>query len=75
MNLLEHQILEIVNVQDVTDSWVDYMRKNGHPDFEADEPMLKVFCRETCYGSESMCKHTWRKSELEKYKAQGFYMG
>lgn len=75
MNLLEQYILEIANVKDVTDEWVDYMRSNGHPDYKAEEPMLKVVCRETCYGSESIQEHTWRKSEYEKYKEQGFYMG
>ena len=74
MNLLEHYIKEVISVEDVTEEWENFMRKDD-PNFVENDPMLKVEMIVSCYSSmiyETI--KTLHKSEWDKIKEQGYYM-
>ena len=71
MNLLEHYIIDIVSVEDCTDEFVEYMKKDGKPNFKAEEPYYNVEILADCYGRIGRYKQMWRKSELERNKKAG----
>lgn len=74
MNLLEHYIIQILSVEDCTDEFVEYMKKD-HPDFEANEPFVCVELLADCYGRVGKHTRMWKKSEFEKIKEIGYFMG
>lgn len=73
MNLLEHYILDVISVEDITRAYESGIRR-FEPDYTADEPRLRVTLKINCYGQMEMVKKIWRKSEWEMIKEQGYYM-
>lgn len=73
MNLLEHYIMEIISVEDVTKEFEKFMRKEM-PEYIFDEPFLKVKIIVNCYGIEKEYETYWKKSQYEKYKSKGYFM-
>ena len=68
MNLLEHYIKEIHNVQDVSDK---FARATGH---KPEEPLYEVDITADCYGVVERMKKIMIKSALEQAKKQGYFL-
>ena len=68
MNLLEHYIKEIHNVQDVFDK---YEKAIGH---EPKEPLYEVDVTVDCYGVVEQMRKFMSKSEFEQAKKQGYFL-
>jgi len=75
MNLLEHHIVQILSVEDCTDEFTEYMKQSGVENFKPEEPYYYVEVLADCYGRMGTHRLMWRKSELERYKEIGFFMG
>ena len=73
MSLLEHYIVDVISVTDVTTEYEKGIRR-FEPDYHAEEVIVRVALKEDCYGQSELVKKIWRKSEWEKIKEQGFYM-
>ena len=68
MNLLEHYIKEIHNVQDVSDK---YEKSTGD---EPKEPLYEVDVTVDCYGVVERMKKFMSKSDFEQAKKQGYFL-
>ena len=68
MNVLEHYIIEVHVVKDIT---ALYESKTCE---QAKEPLLEVTMLIDCYGSKSDVRKHFYKSEWERVKEQGYYM-
>lgn len=68
MNLLEHYIKEIHNVDDVTDKFEE---KNGYP---PNESIYRVDLTYICYGQTQRTTRIFYKSEWEDVKSKGYFM-
>ena len=68
MNLLEHYIKEIHNVQDVSDKYEEAI---GH---KPKEPLYEVDITVDCYGVVERMKKIMSKSALEQAKKQGYFL-
>ena len=68
MNLLEHYIKEIHNVQDVSDKYEKAIRKKPK------EPLYEVDITVDCYGVVERMKKIMSKSALEQAKKQGYFL-
>ena len=68
MNLLEHYILEVFNVEDISN---EFERILGYP---PKEPFLQVNMMIDCYGIKECVQKTFFKSKWEKAQKQGYYM-
>ena len=68
MNLLEHYIKEIHNVQDVSDK---FERAIGH---KPKEPLYEVDVTVDCYGVVERMRKNMNKSEFEQAKKQGYFL-
>ena len=67
MNLLEHYIKEIHNVQDVSDK---FARETGH---KPKEPLYEVDVTVDCYGVVERTRKFMSKSEFEQAKKTGLF--
>ena len=68
MNLLEHYIKEIHNVEDVSDN---YEKAIGH---KPKEPLYEVDVTFDCYGVVERDIRFMDKSEFEQAKKQGYFL-
>ena len=68
MNLLEHYIKEIHNVQDVSDKYVRATES------ELKEPLYEVDVTVDCYGVVERTRKIMSKSALEQAKKQGYFL-
>ena len=68
MNLLEHYIKEIHNVEDISDK---YVRATGS---ELKEPLYEVDITVDCYGVVERTRKIMSKSEFEQAKKQGYFL-
>ena len=68
MNLLEHYIKEIHNVQDVSDKYEKAIRHKPK------EPLYEVDVTFDCYGVVERMKKIMSKSALEQAKKQGYFL-
>ena len=68
MNLLEHYIKEIHNVQDVSDK---FEKATGH---KPKEPLYEVDVTVDCYGVVERTRKFMSKSEFEQAKKQGYFL-
>ena len=68
MNLLEHYIKEIHNVQDISDK---YEKATGN---KPKEPLYEVDITVDCYGVVERTRKIMNKSEFEQAKKQGYFL-
>ena len=68
MNLLEHYIKEIHNVEDVSDNYEKAIRHKPK------EPLYEVDVTFDCYGVVERMKKIMSKSALEQAKKQGYFL-
>ena len=68
MNLLEHYIKEIHNVQDVSDK---FEKATGG---EPKEPLYEVDVTFDCYGVVERNRKIMSKSDFEQTKKQGYFL-
>ena len=68
MNLLEHYIKEIHNVQDISDK---FARETGR---KPKEPLYEVDVTVDCYGVVERTRKIMSKSALEQAKKQGYFL-
>lgn len=68
MNLLEHYIKEVYNVEDITE---EFKKKVGRNPVD---PMVAVKMRVDCYGVEKDTEEIFRVPQWEEVKKQGYYM-
>ena len=68
MNLLEHYIKEIHNVQDVSDKYEEAI---GH---KPKEPLYEVDVTFDCYGVVERKREIMSKSDFEQTKKQGYFL-
>ena len=68
MNLLEHYIKEIHNVQDISDK---FARETGR---KPKEPLYEVDVTVDCYGVVERKRRIMSKSEFEQAKKQGYFL-
>ena len=68
MNLLEHYIKEIHNVEDVSDKYEKAIRHKPK------EPLYEVDVTVDCYGVVERIKKIMSKSALEQAKKQGYFL-
>ena len=68
MNLLEHYIKEIHNVEDVSDNYEKAIRHKPK------EPLYEVDVTFDCYGVVERKRIIMSKSELEQAKKQGYFL-
>ena len=68
MNLLEHYIKEIHNVQDISDK---YEKATGN---KPKEPLYEVDVTVDCYGVVERTRKFMSKSEFEQAKKQGYFL-
>ena len=68
MNLLEHYIKEIHNVQDISDKYEKAIRHKPK------EPLYEVDVTFDCYGVVERMKKIMSKSALEQAKKQGYFL-
>ena len=68
MNLLEHYIKEIHNVEDVSDKYEKAIRQKPK------EPLYEVDVTVDCYGVVERMKKIMSKSALEQAKKQGYFL-
>ena len=73
MNLLEHYILRIISVNDITERYTEFMR-GCIPGFDVKEPMLEVRLECECYGRISTRKEIWKESEYKEILKQGYFL-
>ena len=68
MNLLEHYIKEIHNVQEVSDKYEKAIRQKPK------EPLYEVDVTVDCYGVVERKRGFMSKSEFERAKKQGYFL-
>ena len=68
MNLLEHYIKEIHNVEDVSDNYEKAIRQKPK------EPLYEVDVTVDCYGVVERKRRIMSKSEFEQAKKQGYFL-
>ena len=68
MNLLEHHIKEIHNVQDISDK---FEKATGS---KPKEPLYEVDVTVDCYGVVERTRKIISKSEFEQAKKQGYFL-
>lgn len=68
MNLLEHYIIEIHSVKDITNEFTE------HFGYVPNEPLLEVDLTYDCYGVVERCKTTFWKSNFDRVKNEGYFM-
>lgn len=68
MNLVEHYIIEIYDIEDITEKFV---KDIGYPPVE---PMIMVKMRVNCYGNEEDVASTFYLSKWEEIQKQGYYL-
>ena len=68
MNLLEHYIKEIHNVQDVSDKFASSTGRKPK------EPLYEVDVTVDCYGVVERDRRFMDKSEFEQAKKQGYFL-
>ena len=68
MNLLEHYIKEIHNVQDVSDKFA------SSTGCKPKEPLYEVDITVNCYGVIERMSKFMSKSEFEQAKKQGYFL-
>ena len=68
MNLLEHYIKEIHNVEDVSDKF------ERATDCKPKEPLYEVDVTIACYGVVERMRKIMSKSEFEQAKKQGYFL-
>lgn len=68
MNLLEHYIVEVHSVTDMTDDF------EKHTGYRPDEPFLRVDLTYDCYGVIRRKEESFWKSSFEKAKEAGYYL-
>ena len=69
MNVLERYIKEIHNVQDVSDK---FEKATG---LKPKEPLYEVDITVNCYGVVERTRKFMSKSEFERAKKQGYFLG
>lgn len=70
MNMLEHYIVEIHSVKDVTDKFNNDLT----PYLKLKEPLLEVDLTVDCYGDVRRTVVQFPKSKFESIKEKGYYM-
>lgn len=73
MNLLEHLIVKIESTEDVTDAYIESMRKT-EPYFTIEEKVFKVKLLADCYGHFGQYEMIWRESEFIHNLEKGYFM-
>lgn len=73
MNLLEHLIVKVESTEDVTDAYIESMRKTD-PYFTIGEKVFKVKLLADCYGHLGQYEMIWRESEFTHYLELGYFM-
>ena len=68
MNLLEHYIKEIHNVEDISDKFEKSIRQKPK------EPLYEVDVTVDCYGVVERMRKFMSKSEFEQAKKQGYFL-
>ena len=71
MNALENYIKEILSVEDVTQSFYEYVY--GRKPKEDDEKVYRVKVLSDCCGNVRESVHEWTESELADVKEKGYY--
>ena len=67
MNLLEHYIKELHNIQDISDKF------EKATESELKEPLYEVDITVDCYGVVERMRKIMSKSEFERAKKQGYF--
>lgn len=73
MNLLKHLIVKIESTEDVTDAYIEFMRKT-EPYFTIEEKVFKVKLLADCYGRLGQYEMIWRESEFIRHLELGYFM-
>ena len=68
MNLLQHYIKEIHNVQDISDKYEKAIQ------YKPKEPLYEVDVTVDCYGVVERMRKFMSKSEFEQAKKQGYFL-
>ena len=74
-NLLKHYVKQVYKVEDVTDSYVKYVKEKFNRDYEPKEPTYKVYLKEDCEGAVKNVEQVWAKSYYEEVMKKGYYLG
>ena len=75
MNLLEHYILTIYSVNDITDEYEFYMKSEHDPSYISKEKVYRVKLLIDCYGNHKVTEQIWSKSEYEQNVERGYFLG
>ncbi len=67
MNLLEHYIKEVLEIEDVTNKYIEIFNI-------IKEPIYKVKMIINCYGNKEIVEVVWSKRQLEFHIQKGYYM-
>lgn len=67
MNLLEHYIEEVLEIEDVTNKYLKIF--SG-----INEPIYKIKMVINCYGNKEEIENIWHKSEYEYNIKKGYYL-
>lgn len=73
MNLVEHLIVKIESLDDVTEKYIEYM-KEADSCFTIEEKVFKVKLLADCYGHLGYHEMIWRESEFIHYLELGYFM-
>lgn len=68
MNLLEHHIIEVHSVNDITNDFTK------HCGYIPEEPYLEIDMTYDCYGIVKRCKQRFWKSNWDAVKKQGYFL-
>lgn len=73
MNLLEHLIVNIESTEDVTDAYIESVRKT-EPYFTIEERVFKVKLLADCCGHLGQYEMIWKESEFIHNLEKGYFM-
>jgi hypothetical protein len=72
MNLLEHYIIRVIRIEDVTEEFNEYLKKLEES--KSPERLYVAKLEVDCYGKKEIIERGFFESELKRALEQGYYL-
>jgi hypothetical protein len=72
MNLLEHYIIRVIKVEDVTEEFNEFLKELEES--ESPERLYVAKLEVDCYGRQEIIERGFFESELKRALEQGYYL-
>ncbi len=67
MNLLEHYIKEVLEIEDITNKCPEFFKV-------VNEPIYRIKMIVNCYGNKEIVENVWTKTHYESSIERGYYL-